>query len=508
MLKKSFRQFSLSPAKTLKAFCVFFMVAAALASVGTPRPEIKTASFILGFFCLAGAVIYKNKKSIRLVLVLLAAVFLGCWRLSAAAPNCISVTNACHYLNQTVNVKGVISAEPAVRLKDMQYTLSNLVLNGQNVSTGQLLLAAQKYPKFYFGETIEFKCNLSGPGPNDPGSTFRYDKYLDSHGIQVLCRQVKEISVLKEPSKYNPMSWILKFKSFLNGRVESLWVEPEASLMTGILYGARSTLPQATQDEFSLAGVSHIVAVSGFNVSIIAVCLFTALTRLGIKRQRGVWLALVFIWLFVLFAGASAAAVRAGIMGSVVIAAERLGRLASPGVSLLYAATVMTALNPYILLWDVGFQLSFGATLGLVYGTEFFEPLVKKIPLIKKIPGVAQALATTLAANAATLPLLLYYFGRISVISVLANVLIVPLVPWLMLLGAVAASFIFMPIGFLFSALGHVGLWYILATVHLLGRPGQWVASLAISWWMVVVWYGILILYVQKNKTNELTDRV
>ena len=129
--------------------------------------------------------------------------------------------------------------------------------------------------------------------------------------------------------------------------------------MAGLLYGERSGLPLELADNFSRTGVSHIIAVSGYNISIVALALMSLFINLGLARPRAFWLVVAGIILFVIFTGAGASVVRAGIMGLIVLLAGQLGRLSRIGNVLIFTAALMLLFNPYVLIWDAGFQLSF-----------------------------------------------------------------------------------------------------------------------------------------------------
>src|SRR3989339_569191 len=157
------------------------------------------------------------------------------------------------------------------------------------------------------------------------------------------------------------------FKQSIQARVDSLWVEPESSLMAGLLYGARSGFSAQVNNDFSRAGITHIVAISGYNISVVSKILMSLLLLIGLNRRRAFWFAIFGIILFVIFTGASASVVRAGVMGVIVLLASQMGRLSRIGNILVFTAAVMLLFNPFVLVWDAGFQLSFLSTMGLVY---------------------------------------------------------------------------------------------------------------------------------------------
>jgi competence protein ComEC len=333
---------------------------------------------------------------------------------------------------------------------------------------------------------------------------FRYDTYLARQDIWSVCQNP---SVTREAGRSGNflLHVILEFKLRVNEQLAKLWNEPQASFMAGLLYGSRSSLPQSLTDNFSRTGVSHIIAVSGFNITIIGTVLGTLFVALGISRKKAFWWILGIIFLFVLFSGASSSVVRAGIMGSLVLVARRLGRMSRIGNVLIGTAALMTLLNPYVLVWDVGFQLSFLATIGLVYISPLFEKIVPTVKSPDWLIGLSETLLATLSAIIATLPLILFQFGRLSIVAPLVNVLVLWAVPWLMLLGflALLLSCLYFPLGQGVAWLAAVGLKYVILVVSFFGSKSWAALDIQLPWWGMGVLYLGLIVVVAREQGKE-----
>lgn len=237
--------------------------------------------------------------------------------------------------------------------------------------------------------------------------------------------------------------------------------EPMASLAAGILLGVKGQMPSDFYQALVSTGTLHIVAASGFNVSVVLTILMRAMLTFA---SRGVAIVggIVGVILYVLMAGASASIVRAGIMGSLTIIAYYFGRSAEARRLLWVSGTIMLLINPLMIL-DIGFQLSFVATAGLLY----LEPLLIKFPTNKFL---ANYLYPTLAASIATLPVIWWHFGRVSWISPLVNILVLPVVPLIM--GMSALVLLGAPLlasGGVIAWLAYVPLWYIVWVIRLFG---------------------------------------
>lgn len=237
------------------------------------------------------------------------------------------------------------------------------------------------------------------------------------------------------------------------GILERVLPEPMASLAAGILLGVKGQMPQDFYQSLVSTGTLHIVAASGYNVSIVAAVIMQTMMTI-VSRGLAIGIGTVGIIFYVLIAGGSASVVRAGIMGSLTLIAYYFGRPAEAKRLLWLAAGVMLLINP-LLIFDIGFELSFGATIGILYLLPWLQTIdsrLQKPVVIKAI--LANYLYPTLAATIATLPIILWYFGRISWISPLVNILILPVVPLVMGMSAIVIG-----VGMIAPLLGQVVGW-------------------------------------------------
>ncbi|HET8630426.1 MAG TPA: ComEC/Rec2 family competence protein [Thermomicrobiales bacterium] len=211
--------------------------------------------------------------------------------------------------------------------------------------------------------------------------------------------------------------------------------QPEAALVTGILLGDASLLPRSTRDAFNTTGTAHVMALSGWNIALVAGLCALLGRRLG-RARAWYWLAgsAGVVWLYTFLVGGGPTLLRAAIMGTLYLLASATGRRSDALTALVVAAALMTALAPATLL-DVGFQLSCAATAGLILCSGRLARALRRLP-----PFVAEGLAATLAAELFTLPIALHAFGRLSLVTLPANLLIEPLVPAVMLGGVMTVA--------------------------------------------------------------------
>lgn len=240
------------------------------------------------------------------------------------------------------------------------------------------------------------------------------------------------------------------------GRLERILPEPESSLSAGILLGVKRQMPQEFYLSLVKTGTLHIVAASGYNVMVVAGALMAILNRM-LGKRAGVVAAVAGIWGYVLLSGASAAVVRAGIMGSLTLIAYYWGRPSEARRLLWITAGLMLLVNPRYMV-DVGFQLSVAATAGLIYLSQWLES-----SWLGRWGWMREYLVPTLAASVATALILWYHFGRVSLISPLVNIFVLPVVPLVMLLSAVT---LILPWA---GYLAYVPLWWIVGVIRLFG---------------------------------------
>ncbi len=422
----------------------------------------------------------------RLWAALLIAAALGAWRYRLSQP--LADANQLANFNGQgwVVVKGFVSAEPSVRgtYTQLELTAQEVEQKGvRHAARGKIVFNVARYATYEYGDVLAVAGLLETPPELEE---FSYRDYLAARGVHSLMWR-PQVTLLGRQPGTGFLRAIQRVKRALRDTVEAILPNPEAGLLNGVLLGIAHTLPDDLYEAFRAAGLTHIIVVSGFNISIVA----QAAILVG-QRAFHRWLALLAslgaVALYALCVGLSAPVTRASIMGGLFILAQLLGRRSHALTSLALASLVMTIYNP-LSIWSVSFQLSFAATLALIVlepllARALFDGLKQKSGS-DRVPGWAHMLRdillTTLAAQIATLPLIWYHFGELSVISLLTNALVLPVQPVTMLLGALATGLgvVWLPIGRLAGWLVWPWLRYSIVVVEQLTRF-PW-ASLSVS---------------------------
>ncbi len=368
---------------------------------------------------------------------------------------------------------------------------------------GLLLAKAPPGGNWRYGDLLRLEGQLETPAEDEE---FSYRDYLARQGIYS-SMQVVEARLLLHDQGNPLLALIYRLKANALSVIYRIFPDPEASLMAGILLGVESGIPLPVQEAFKDTGTSHIIAISGFNITILAGLFAVIFGRLLGKRRRflGAGLSISIIAAYTVLVGAEAAVVRAAIMGGLAVFARQVGRRQDGLNSLGLIAGVMALANPHV-LWDVGFQLSFMATLGLVlYADPFSQAFVRwssgflSLAAAQRLAGpVGEYFLFTLAAQLTTLPVTIYHFQRLSLSSFLVNPLILPAQPAVMILSGIA-----MLLGMISQSLGQIAAYlswpfvvYTIRVVELMTRLPSGVFVLGkVSLLVVALFYALLMVW-------------
>ena len=414
-------------------------------------------------------------------------------------------------LDEKISFVGVIVKEIDKRSNNTKLTIqTELAPTAKNLAWGQgkVLVTTRRYPEYKYGDELIITGTLKTPTVFED---FDYQGYLAKDGIYSVIYYPKI-----EPTGKNFGNFFYKaifsFKNKIKQAVEKIMPLPEVAILEALTLGNKRSLTENLKNQLNITGTRHIVAISGMHIIILIKALMILLIGIGLWRGQAFYFALALMILFIIMVGAPASAVRAGIMAGILLFAEKIGRLNNSGRAIVFAAAVMLAINPLLLKFDVGFQLSFLAVLGIIYIKPIFDKWIAKITRKQEIKFWVNFITMTLAAQVATLPILIYNFGRISFISPLANILIVPALPYVM-----GAGFIFSLGAVAWIGLGKILIWpawfifaYITKLVELLSKIPFAAKEISnVHWGWLVGYYILLIGFLwwyknQKSRQNHV----
>ncbi len=405
-------------------------------------------------------------------------------------------------------IEGTVSRMPEDKEKSQALRLSDVAIeteSGWRDISGAVLVYVSPFPEYFYGDRITVTGKLLEPPVFD---TFDWRAYLARDEVYATVLYPSLVDV--DPGHGNPMlSAIYSLRQKLADGLAATLSEPHASLAQGLALGIRSGIADDVEADFAASGTSHLLAISGQNLAIIAgVIMLAARGLLGRRGYWYVWLALAAVWGFTVLSGLAPPVVRGAFMASVFLLAEFFGRQKSAAPALFLAAAIMVAANPQ-LLWSASFQMSFAAMAGLIFLLPPLEAMTHR--LVAKFPGddsrfytaariLGDGLAVTTAAVAGVLPLIAYYFGSVSLVGGVATLAALPVVPLVIFGGLLTgATAIINPFAAVpFAALTWLGLAYLLAVVEFFARAplpavgdfdglviwGFYALLAAAAWWL------------------------
>ena len=376
-------------------------------------------------------------------------------------------------VGKTANFSGIIIDEPDKRENNIKLTVeikdplrhsdtSPLVRGRKGGGETRILVSANFDEDFKYGDEINFSGKLSKPENfiTDQGKNFDYINYLRKDRIFYVMSYPK-IEIISNGNGNKIKSVLFSIKEKFLEKMNFAIPEPESLLMGGLILGEKSSFSQAMRQSFVDTGTIHIVALSGYNVTIVAEWIMKIFSFL--PRNFSLGLGIFAIFLFVLMTGANSTAVRAGIMAVLALFARATGRNYDAARALVLAGVIMVFFNPFVLGYDVSFQLSFLAVIAVI----FFAPKVEKYFMWIKWRWLRDIVAVTCAVYIFVLPFILYKMGNLSLVALPANILILPFIPLTMLFGFLT---------------GFAGL--ILPTF---GIPAGWVSYLLLHYELAIV---------------------
>jgi competence protein ComEC len=404
--------------------------------------------------------------------------------------------------HQKYTYQGIIIAPPDTRIDHQKIKIKTTQLIGpinRGVS-GNVLIKTQLYPPYNYGDQVQITSFLIQP---EAIEDFAYDKYLAKDQIYSLGYGAR-VKLIKQ-NQANPILQIIyNLRQNISSQINRIWPEPTASFVNSILLGYKRAMAEDLKEEFRRAGVSHIIVISGLHITLITLLLSKILYSLNINRQKQLPIILIILTIFAILSGFSASTIRASIMGLIVLFSQNIGRNIQKHLILIYTAVIILLMNPLLLFHDLGFQLSFLATIGLIYLSPIFKKLFKFLPNKMEIQST---FISSFSAIIMTLPLTTYQFKTISLLAPISNLFVLPMIPILMLFGFISVLISYLSlslaklIGFIEYILAKV-LFEIVNSISVIefssiNIHNFNILAMTLSYILII----IIFLYVQKKKT-------
>ncbi len=381
------------------------------------------------------------------------------------------------------NLPTKVCVEPDLRMEQQKLVLCSQL--------GKILATVSRYPEFFYGDHLIFKGRIERPGEIDG---FRYDRYLALQGVYLVSYQP---TLEKFGDSHGGLyGRLLNFKNRLRDQLTAGMKEPEAGLGNALILGYRHTLDTEYMDRFSLIGISHMIAISGTHITLLAV-IWQRVARIFWRRPKLI-LTAGFLVTYVVLTGSSASALRSLLMGLMsLMIVSREGKQ-DAGWLLLSSAALMLSFNPLFLIADLGFQLSYLAMIALIYFYPTFNFYLARIRMGKRWRAVWELLLLTILSQLLTAPIIAVNFGIISLIAPVANLALLWIFPFLMatLLGGLSLALFFPVFSRWFFFPAYLGLAYVFLVSQILSRIPLASIDWRWSWGGAVVYYfGLFLVY-------------
>lgn len=382
---------------------------------------------------------------------------------------------------------------------------------------GKILISTLSSPLFQRGDILELSGKYLAGGLIED---FNYGLYLKRFDIDALSYypEIKKISSASRDLSFYFFSFLDNIKEKINNKLEAKLSFDSAALVSAMFLGTKSLLSDDLSNAFSRSGLSHIIAISGLHISLLTAILTKVLSALSLSRRYSFSFSLFFLFFYLILIGAPASALRASLMGFFSLLALYSGRSGKVLNAVSLSAFLMLMLNPYLVIIDIGFQLSFLAVLAIIFLhphiKEYLMLLFSKIKFMRKWGSteigetIIDIISISVAVQIFSAPILINSFKQISLIAPLANLLVVSLLTLIISLILLALFF-----SFLFDALSNIFFYILDLLVSYVCLIGEWTsqipyASQEVYFWhpsFSLVYYSLLIYFLFKKTSIKIS---
>lgn len=384
--------------------------------------------------------------------------------------------------------EGVVASDPE-RGSDKTQAMIDI---SSNKKIGRVLIFTDKYSPIAFRDIVKIRGTIRVPENID---NFDYRGYLAKDGISVIV-SFPEIEIIGNEGNF--ISKIYRFKGGLGEKIRDNLSPTLSPVLEAMILGSDQKISKEMKDKLSRSGLSHVIAISGSHIVLFSAMLFEALLFLGLWRKQALAGSIIFTLFYVFLVGMPASGVRAGIMVGLLFLAQLVSRQSFNLRTLVLAASLMLFFNPLLLKFDLGFQLSFMAVLGIILAGPAFNKWLDPV-FGGRLGWLQEIMAMTISAQVFTLPLLISSFGYFSLVSLFSNIAVLPIAPLLMALGILVPA-----LGFIAAIPCSLLLWYLVWVVDFSSRVPFAVAEINLPFIALIVIYAPFLWLAWKGSKKEL----
>jgi len=421
--------------------------------------------------------IFLKKSFIAFYFLLVACFFLGIGHIQ------ISLNQAIENENFSEQNRVIVINDPRIKKTSQSFLVKSLD------NSYKFFVSASKYSFIQKYECLELKAKVKNLNSiTDEG----YKNYLLSKNIKgsiyrpeiirIECPKSVKTAFLKNINDFKN-----KCRKVINFSLSGV----KADFLGALILGDKDKIPEEWKDKLSNTGVRHILAISGMHITIWLFLIIEILILLGFWRGQAFYITILLLFFYLILIGFPASAIRASIMAIIFLTSQKLGFFTDSSRLIVMAAFFMILFNPFV-IYDIGFQLSVMAVLGIIYWFPFFEELFEKI----KIPNLIKSiLAMTFSAQLFVMPIIAQNFNQISIISPITNLLIAPLLPFILLSGLalIVAGLIYMELVFFVNWILILMLGYIIYVVNFFDKLSFSVLNVQNFSFIIFIFYYLFL---------------
>lgn len=370
--------------------------------------------------------------------------------------------------------------------------------------------------KLKYGDKIEFYLEYEKPSTARNYMGFDYSNYLKTKKIfGTVNLKEEDVEIISHDNSNIILRKIYELRNLMKTKIEKLLPKETSGLCLGMLIGETSGIEENMQENFRDSNLSHILAVSGANVSYIIVSITYIFNKMCLRKRLSKIISIILLILFMLLTGCTSSVNRACIMAILMLIAELLYRKSDVYNNLAISALILLIINPYSLL-DIGFQLSYMGTIGIVFLHDKIGSFIKINNKIVKY--FFEMIVVTTCANLAIIPIMMFHFNTISLTFYFSNIIVGPILGIVVIIGFIMffISLIFTPISRLIAIVLNLMLKFIIKIAEITANmPFSKITIITPSFFFIIVWYLIIISisYKQKvkifyHKNNKLIKKI
>jgi competence protein ComEC len=364
-----------------------------------------------------------------------------------------------------LNLSGIVVVPPKVTDKGSRMTVRVSEMGNSKLTRPEkILVAYEGYETFQYGDSLKIGGALELPKAfdNDMGREFNYPMYLAKDGIFFIMQKAK-VEKLSGGEGNFFMGFLFSVKNSFISKMNTVLSGSDTALMSGILLGAQDSIPKNTKEDFQKSGLTHIMVLSGYNITVVGDSV-AKLFNIYFSKFVSLGFGGFAIILFALLSGGGASTIRATVMALIAMLGKVLGRESDSIRALFVVGFLMIFINPQTIMYDPSFHLSFLATLGMIL---FSNRIETKLVFIKYIT-LRGILATTIATQILVMPYFLWSMGKVSIISFVSNIFVLPIIPFTMLIGFITGvlGYLSYYLAFIPGFISHLALLYITTLAH------------------------------------------